>query len=406
MKKFLRLIPVFLIFVLTLALSTVTALACSPDDSNPEHHENVIQTDEEKPTCLLGGYYVLECTVCGWRGTFNTDPAMPHSFGLWEIVPGKEPTCTKDGVKQAYCSTCNKWYPMPAPATGHSWYKYYTKEPTCTTAGEYYTYCRNCSASQGRSTEPATGHFWVVWKRVFATCTTPGYTEFVCDDCGADGGTTTTPAKGHSFGEWFTTTQATCMEEGMQKRECATCGATESRGSSKTDHSWDAGTVIVQPTEKREGVMEWRCSVCDMTRTQPIPALTQGPPDAPIPGSTDSPPPDTAASTPPDTAADKDKTGSTPGGEQGNRDGKNDNINEPGSDTGKTFGDKGSKSDLGKNSIAQNALQKQEKDSSSKEPSARSFSVVKVLLLVLVPVLLVTAGIILLLVRRKKTGQP
>lgn len=400
MKKFLRLNLVFLIVVLTLALSAVTALACSPDDNNPEHHENVIQTDEEKPTCLQGGYYVLECTVCRWSCAFSIGDIVPHEFGPWEIVPGKEPTCTKAGEKRAYCSTCNKWYPELVPATGHSWYKYYTKEPTCTTAGEYYTYCRNCPASQGRSTEPATGHFWVVWKRVFATCTTPGYTEFVCDDCGADGGTTTTPAKGHSFGEWFTTTQATCMEEGMQKRECATCGATESRGSSKTDHSWDAGTVVVQPTEKREGVMEWSCSVCGMTRTKPIPALT------PIPGSTDSPSPDAAASTPPDTAADKDKTGSAPGGEQGSKDGKNDNINEPGSDTGKTFGDKGSKSDFGKNSIAQSALQKQEKDSSSKEPSARSFPVVKVLLLVLVPVLLVTAGIILLLVRRKKTGQP
>lgn len=406
MKKFLRLILVFLIFVLASALSTVTALACSPDDSNPEHHENIIQTDEEKATCLAGGYYVLECTVCGMRCTYQTDPPMPHSYGPWEIVPGKEPTCTKDGVKRAYCSMCNKWYTMPAPATGHSWYKYYTKEPACTTAGEYYTYCRNCSASQGRSTEPATGHFWVVWKRVFATCTTPGYTEFVCDNCGADGGTTTTPAKGHSFGEWFTTTQATCMEEGMQKRECATCGATESRGSSKTDHSWDAGTVVVQPTETREGVMEWRCSVCGMARTKPIPTLTKGSSDAPIPGSTDAPPPDAAASTPSDTAADKDKTSSEPGREQGNKDGKNDNINEPGSDTGKAFGDRGSKSDFGRNNIAQNALQKQEKDSSSKEPSAHSFPIVKVLLLVLVPVLLVTAGVILLLVRRKKTGQP
>ena len=147
MKKFLRLILVFLIFVLASALSTVTALACSPDDSNPEHHENIIQTDEEKATCLAGGYYVLECTVCGMRCTYQTDPPMPHSYGPWEIVPGKEPTCTKDGVKRAYCSMCNKWYEMPAPATGHSWYKYYTKEPTCTKAGEYYTYCRNCSAS-------------------------------------------------------------------------------------------------------------------------------------------------------------------------------------------------------------------------------------------------------------------
>ena len=411
MKKFLRLILVFLIFVLTLALFTVTALACSPNDSNPEHHENVIQTDEEKPTCLLGGYYVLECTVCGWRCTFSTDPALPHSFGQWEVVPGKEPTCTKAGTKRAYCSTCNKWYTMPAPATGHSWYKYYTKEPTCTTAGEYYTYCRNCDASQGRSTEPATGHFWVIWKQVFATCTTSGYTEFVCDDCGADGGTTTTPAKGHSFGEWFTTTQATCMEEGIQTRECSQCGATERRGSSKTDHSWDAGTVVVQPTEKREGVMEWRCNMCGMVRTKPIPALTQGSSDTPTPGPTDSTPPDAATNKPSETSAnkdDKDDADSAPSGEHSDKDEKNDNINEPGSDTGKTSGDKGSKSDFVKDSTAQNDLQKQEKDSSSKEPSALSFPVVKVLLLVLVPVpvLLVIAGIIILLVRRKKTRQP
>ena len=217
MKKLLRWILIFLVFAFMAALSAITALACSPDDNNPEHHENVIQTDEEKPTCLEAGYYVLECTVCGWSCAFSIGDIVPHEFGPWEIV--KEPTCTKAGEKRAYCSTCNKWYPELVPATGHSWYKYYTKEPTCTTAGEYYTYCRNCPASQGRSTEPATGHFWVVWKRVFATCTTPGYTEFVCDDCGADGGTTTTPAKGHSFGAWFTTTQATCTEEGMQKRE-------------------------------------------------------------------------------------------------------------------------------------------------------------------------------------------
>ena len=406
MKKLPRLILIFLVFALMAALSAITALACSPEDSNPEHHENIIQTDEEKPTCLRGGYYVLECTVCGMRCTYQTDPAMPHSFGPWEVVQGKEPTCTQSGTKRAYCSTCNKWYEMPAPPTDH---------------------------------------FWVIDSRVFATCTTSGYTRFICDDCGTEGDTVTMSALGHKFGAWFTTTQptcmangiqkrectrcgatetksiaktdhkfgawftttkATCMEEGIQTRECSQCGATERRGSSKTDHSWDAGTVVVQPTETREGVMEWRCSVCGMARTKPIPTLTKGSSDAPIPGSTDAPPPDAAASTPSDTAADKDKTSSEPGREQGNKDGKNDNINEPGSDTGKAFGDRGSKSDFGKNNIAQNALQKQEKDSSSKEPSAHSFPIVKVLLLVLVPVLLVTAGVILLLVRRKKTGQP
>jgi hypothetical protein len=75
MKKLLRLILIFLVFALMAALSAITALACSPEDSNPEHHENIIQTDEEKPTCLRGGYYVLECTVCGMRCTYQTDPA-------------------------------------------------------------------------------------------------------------------------------------------------------------------------------------------------------------------------------------------------------------------------------------------------------------------------------------------
>ena len=171
MKKLLRLILIFLVFALMAALSAITALACSPEDSNPEHHENIIQTDEEKPTCLRGGYYVLECTVCGMRCTYQTDPAMPHIFGPWEVVQGKEPTCTQSGTKRAYCSTCNKWYEMPAPPTDH---------------------------------------YWVIDNRVFATCTTSGYTRFICDDCGTEGDTVTMSALGHKFGAWFTTSQPTC----------------------------------------------------------------------------------------------------------------------------------------------------------------------------------------------------
>ena len=261
MKKLLRLILIFLVFALMAALSAITALACSPEDSNPEHHENIIQTDEEKPTCLRGGYYVLECTVCGMRCTYQTDPAMPHSFGPWEVVQGKEPTCTQSGTKQAYCSTCNKWYEMPAPPTDH---------------------------------------FWVIDNRVFATCTTSGYTRFICDDCGTEGDTVTMSALGHKFGAWFTTTQPTCMANGIQKHECTRCGATETksiaktdhkfgawftttqptcmekgiqtrectycgvterREAAKTDHNWDAGKVVAQPTTSQEGVMQWICNM-------------------------------------------------------------------------------------------------------------------------------------------------
>ena len=78
MKKLLRFIPAL---ALAAALLTVTALACSPDDNNPEHHENVIQTDEKKPTCLQGGYYELKCTVCGWSRGVCIRALVPPGVG-------------------------------------------------------------------------------------------------------------------------------------------------------------------------------------------------------------------------------------------------------------------------------------------------------------------------------------
>ena len=401
MKKLLRWILIFLVLALMAALSTITALACSPTDSNPEHHENIIQTGEEKATCLTGGYYVLECTVCGMSCTYQTDPAMPHSYGPWEIVPGKEPTCTQSGTKRAYCSTCNKWYEMPAPPTDH---------------------------------------FWVTWKQVFATCTTSGYTEFVCDDCGADGGTITTPALGHSFGEWFTTTQATCtndgiqkrectrpscsametrtvsktghkfgawftttqatcMEEGIQTRECTQCGVTERRGIAKTDHSWDAGTVVVQPTAKREGVMEWICNMCGMSRTTPIPKLASGTTAAPTTAPSTSPAASPSASpTASPSASPTASPSASPGAagiETADKNGK-----------GEKSGGKGDRHGAGENAAEPDDGQKKQNGDAPEGTAKNGSSVGRILLLVLVPVLLIDAVVIFLLVRRKKTGQP
>ena len=371
MKKRLRLILIFLVFALMAALSAITALACSPDDNNPEHHENVIQTEEEKPTCLHAGYYVLDCTVCGWSCAFSIGDIVPHEFGPWEIVPGKEPTCTKAGEKRAYCSTCNKWYPELVPATGH---------------------------------------FWVVWKRVFATCTTPGYTEFVCDDCGADGGTTTTPAKGHSFGAWFTTTQATCTEEGMQKRECATCGATETKSIAKTDHNWDAGKVVAQPTTSQEGVMQWMCNMCGAIRTNPIPKLKPGTTAAPprtsataTPKASPTASPHTSATATPKasaTASPNAAASASPGISPTASPGAS--ISGTADSDGKN-GDRGEKNGFGENAVGKDVPQKYEKNNA--QTAERSFSVGKILVFTLVPTFLIVAVVVFLLVWRKKKRQ-
>ena len=417
MKKLLRLILIFLVFALMAALSAITALACSPEDSNPEHHENIIQTDEEKPTCLRGGYYVLECTVCGMRCTYQTDPAMPHSFGPWEVVQGKEPTCTQSGTKRAYCSTCNKWYEMPAPPTDH---------------------------------------YWVIDNRVFATCTTSGYTRFICDDCGTEGDTVTMSALGHKFGAWFTTTQPTCMANGIQKRECTRCGATETKSIAKTDHkfgawftttqptctangiqkrectqcsvtetksiaktdhNWDAGKVVAQPTTSQEGVMQWICNMCSTIRTKPIPKLKPGTTAAPRATPTPAPtasPRTSATATPkvtptasPHTSATASPTASpnaaasaspgisptaSPGASilgTADSDGKN--------------GDRGEKSGFGENAVGKDVPQKNEKN--NVQAAERSFSVGTILVFTLVPTLLTVAVVVFLLVWRKKKRQ-
>ena len=401
MKKLLRLILILLVFALMAALSAITALACSPEDSNPEHHENIIQTDEEKPTCLRGGYYVLECTVCGMRCTYQTDPAMPHSFGPWEVVQGKEPTCTQSGTKRAYCSTCNKWYEMPAPPTDH---------------------------------------YWVIDNRVFATCTTSGYTRFICDDCGTEGDTVTMSARGHKFGAWFTTTQPTCMANGIQKRECTRCGATETKSIAKTDHkfgawftttqptcmetgiqkrectqcsvtetkpiaktdhNWDAGKVVAQPTTSQEGVMQWICNMCGAIRTNPIPKLKPGTTAAPSTTPTPAPtaPPRTSATASP-TASPNAAASASPGISPTASPGAS--ISGTADSDGKN-GDRGEKNGFGMNTVGKDVPQKNEKN--NVQAAERSFSVGTILVCTLVPTLLIVAAVVFLLVWRKKKRQ-
>ena len=421
MKKLLRLILIFLVFALMAALSAITALACSPEDSNPEHHENIIQTDEEKPTCLMGGYYVLECTVCGMRCTYQTDPAMTHSFGPWEVVQGKEPTCTQSGTKRAYCSTCNKWYEMPAPPTDH---------------------------------------YWVIDTRVFATCTTSGYTRFICDDCGTEGDTVTMSALGHKFGAWFTTTQPTwmangiqkrectqcsvtetksiaktdhkfgawftttqptCMEIGIQKRECTQCSVTETKPIAKTDHNWDAGKVVAQPTTSQEGVMQWICNMCGTIRTNPIPKLKPGTTAAPSTTPTPAPtaPPHTSATATPKvsptapprtsaTATPKASPTASPNAAASASPGISPTAS-PGASISGTAdsdgknGDRGEKSGFGENAVGKDVPQKYEKNNA--QTAERSFSVGKILVFTLVPTLLIVAAVVFLLVWRKKKRQ-
>lgn len=80
------------------------------------------------------------------------------------------------------------------------------------------------------------------------------------------------PAHVHEWGEWETTTEATCTKEGVATRKCKTCGNLdkETQVIKALGHDWGEGTVKAEATCAAEGKTEYTCSRCKETKTEPI----------------------------------------------------------------------------------------------------------------------------------------
>ncbi len=69
----------------------------------------------------------------------------------------------------------------------------------------------------------------------------------------------------------------TCEEAGYSSFVCEYCGQTfEGNTIPALGHDWDAGTVVKEATETRDGLREFHCSRCEATRTETIPATGTG----------------------------------------------------------------------------------------------------------------------------------
>lgn len=69
---------------------------------------------------------------------------------------------------------------------------------------------------------------------------------------------------GHSFGKWEIITAPTCLEAGLQRRVCATCGSVEEQVLEATGHEWmKEFTVDEVATCTKEGVKSIHCANCD-----------------------------------------------------------------------------------------------------------------------------------------------
>ncbi|MCD7828785.1 MAG: amidase domain-containing protein [Clostridiales bacterium] len=219
-------------------------------------HTYVATTVE--PTCCFNGYTEYVCSRCGDRYTADWVDALGHDLGEWEVVT--EPTCTEEGLMIAPCSRCDYSEEETIDPLGHSFaeeviestcveggltvhtctvcgYSYtdgetgelghdmgewYTvKEATCTSAGEIRRDCSRCGYYEIDYTDITDHDYSSV--TIDPTCTEQGYDRNTCSVCGQYYDDNYTAALGHDLGEWYTVTEATYTENGLEQRDCSRC---------------------------------------------------------------------------------------------------------------------------------------------------------------------------------------
>ena len=75
--------------------------------------------------------------------------------------------------------------------------------------------------------------------------------------------TTETTAHQHSWSEWTTVKDASCTEDGSERRDCSVCDHFETRDIDALEHDYSTEwTVDVEPTCTEKGSKSHHCSRC------------------------------------------------------------------------------------------------------------------------------------------------
>ncbi len=171
---------------------------------------------------------------------------VEHSYGGWQP--------TADGTKHYRECVCGSKQEADHSTT-------YTWTPDETDSTKHIGVCGDCKG--GTVTE---AHIWDAGKVTLSpTTSAEGVRTYTCTKCKAEK-TESIPklaeSHTHSFGSWQTS-------DTEHWKKCS-CGDESNRGT----HTWDKGTVTVEPTETETGIKTYKCTVCDREKTEELPVLT------------------------------------------------------------------------------------------------------------------------------------
>lgn len=100
-----------------------------------------------------------------------------------------------------------------------------------------------------------------------ATCVTPGQQRRDCQYCDHYQ-TQDTAVGGHSFGDWYTSREATCIADGEQRRDCKHCDAFETQPISTGGHSFGDWYVIREGNCTEPALEQRDCILCGESETR------------------------------------------------------------------------------------------------------------------------------------------
>lgn len=261
---------------------------CSVCGATKAHDLKVVSKDPA--TCTKKGIIHYVCKDCGKKVRDN-DPDAPalghdwknqdgtcsrcnaqhtHNWGEWKTTTPAD--CTTEGEEVRQCNTCRFEETRTLTKTDHQWGEWnITTEPSCTTEGEEVRQCEVCQKTETKKLEK-TAHVTEVVGAKESTCTTAGYSgDEVCKHCHE------VIKKGHElvlaqhqWGEWKTTTPASCTHEGEETRQCKNCQETETRKLKKTDHDWSEWKTTTKPSCTHEGEEIRQCKNCQKTESRTL----------------------------------------------------------------------------------------------------------------------------------------
>lgn len=213
---------------------------------DPDNHDWELVSTIKEPTCKEPG---LGTFTCGWCGESQQmeipNDDIEHTWGEWVVTTQADCSIGKDGEKRRTCTVCGE-VETETIWGDHSYVETPLSTSTCTTQGSWAMVCAECGYYDTRE---------VVYEELDPD-NHEGEVVLVVDTPS----TATTEGRGHL--EW-TCCHARVLNESGVEEPIIIC--------KEGEHEWILDETITEPTCEQEGLGDYRCGVCGLTKRDVIP---------------------------------------------------------------------------------------------------------------------------------------